>query len=259
MRPPRLRDRLPTIVTLGLVAAGLAYGPIAQWDDYHAFADRSVWLGIPHAGDVLSNLGFALVALWGLARLSVARLGDGRAGYRLFLASLLLTAFGSAWYHWAPDDARLVWDRLPIALASAGLLAAVRGETRQREATVACFALAVGAVASVAWWVVTGTGGRGDLRPYLLIQLAPLILVPLWQWNGGAPRADRIAFGAALLTYALAKWAELNDRPIAEAMQGIAPLSGHTLKHLLAAAAAAIIVGRLIAREHQPRRSFGAD
>ncbi|MDM5181921.1 hypothetical protein PO883_32625 [Massilia sp. DJPM01] len=32
-----------------------------------------------------------------------------------------LTAFGSSWYHLAPDDTRLVWDRLPIALACVSL------------------------------------------------------------------------------------------------------------------------------------------
>jgi len=35
-------------------------------------------------------------------------------GYWLFLIGLLLTAFGSSFYHLAPNNARLIWDRLPI-------------------------------------------------------------------------------------------------------------------------------------------------
>ena len=73
-----------------------------------------------------------------------ASLNAGRHGYRLFLVGLLLTAFGSGLYHLAPDNARLVWDRLPIALACAGLLAAVRAEClpkrRCTDAIPACWA-----------------------------------------------------------------------------------------------------------------------
>ena len=66
------------------------------------------------------------------------RLRAGWPGYRLFLIGLLLTAFGSGFYHFAPDNARLIWDRLPIALAEAGLInpkhakaAAAASETRR--------------------------------------------------------------------------------------------------------------------------------
>jgi hypothetical protein len=33
---------------------------------YHDFADKRVWLGFPHFGDVASNLLFAIAGLWGL-------------------------------------------------------------------------------------------------------------------------------------------------------------------------------------------------
>ena len=59
------------------------------------------------------------------------------------------------------------------------------------------------------------------------------------------PGADRLAFGAALAIYVLAKFAELNDHEIAAAL-GV--VTGHTLKHLLATGAAALIVGRLVRR-----------
>ena len=77
-RPPD-SQRLPRIAShrhkaswLLVAAAILAlalglHGPIAQWASYHAFADARAWLGLPNAQNVLSNLPFALLGLWGRA------------------------------------------------------------------------------------------------------------------------------------------------------------------------------------------------
>jgi hypothetical protein len=243
-------SRLPTLLTLALILALLAHGPIPQWPHYHDFADTRNWHGLPDAMDVLSNAGFALVGAWGLIRLWPARrqpsLARGWPGYRLFLAALVLTAAGSSYYHLAPDDARLVWDRLPIALACAGLLAGVRGESGPAVNTRAwALLLSASAVASVAWWHYTGLHGEGDLRPYILVQGLPLVLIPLWQTIHRAPRADRLAFAAALGLYGLAKATEAYDH---ETMALLGLISGHTLKHLLATAAAWLLVWRLTQR-----------
>jgi hypothetical protein len=171
-------------------------------------------------------------------------------GYRLFLLGLILTALGSAYYHLAPDNARLVWDRLPIALICAGLLAAVRGETQpDADARSTAAWLALFAVASVAWWAYTDQQGQGDLRPYLLLQAPSLVLIPLWQRLYASPRRDRICFGIALLLYIAAKAAEVYDHQIWMALGWI---SGHTIKHLLATAAAAVLAGALVARTRSP-------
>lgn len=246
----RALTSLPLCITIAACGFLLAYGPIAQLPDYHEFADRSSFAGIPHAGDVLSNIGFALVGIWGWLSLqpaaSRAFMRDSWTGYRLFFLGLILTALGSGFYHLAPDNARLVWDRLPIALACAGLLTAVRAETHPNvnaPLTVACLTLF--ACASVAWWYVTDLRGQGDLRPYLLIQALPLILIPIWQSLYSSPRHERISFGLALALYVIAKVAELYDHQIASALGWI---SGHTLKHLLAAAGAAVLTGTLITR-----------
>lgn len=254
------RHHLPALATTLLVGLALLAGPIAQPADYHAFADRQTLFGLPHGFDVWSNLGFALVAIWGWLKLSPRRheagLVAGWPGHRLFLIALLFTAFGSTYYHLAPDNTRLVWDRLPIALACAGLLAGVRGNSLHRDARLATSALALFAVASVGWWQLTEQAGRGDLRPYLLLQLAPLFLLPLWQWIGNAPKAQRRAIGGALLLYAVAKLAELYDHQIAAFAS---PLTGHTLKHLLAAAAAAAVIGALGRKpDQEPDRNCNA-
>ncbi|MBV2133110.1 hypothetical protein KRX52_09880 [Pseudomonas sp. MAP12] len=239
---------LPLLLSLLLGIATLLHGPIAQLENYHAFADQLTLLGIPHCADVLSNLGFAGVALWGLWRLTPARrtaeLAAGWPGYALFLVGLLLTAAGSSWYHLAPDDHRLLWDRLPIALASAGLLAGVWGDCRQRRSAGFAAGLGLAAIFGVLWWYGGALQGGGDLRPYLLLQVLTMLLIPLWQWLYRRPRGERLAFGAALGLYALAKVAELLDHPLA----ALLPLSGHSLKHLLSVAATAVVVAWLVRR-----------
>jgi hypothetical protein len=245
----------PTVITVGLIAILALHGRIAQPVHYHDFADHSAAFGIHHAADVLSNAGFALVAIWGWLTLRPRRDSDalraGWPGYRLFLIGLFLTAFGSGFYHFAPDNARLIWDRLPIALACAGLLVGVRGDTRPGLKTeIEAVVLGLFAVASVAWWAYTDRIGADDLRPYLLLQGLPLILIPLWQAIHRAPRPDRIAFAAAMLLYVLAKAAEIFDHEIAN-MLGF--VSGHTLKHLIATLATAAVVWGLTRRFSGPR------
>ena len=233
----------PTIITVGTVVILALHGRIAQPAHYNEFADQSAGFGIPHMADVFSNAGFALVAIWGWLTLRPRRASDhlraGWPGYRLFLIGLFLTAFGSAFYHLAPDNISLIWDRLPIALVCAGLIAGVRGDIRGSNSGVDAIVLALAAVASVAWWAITERTGAGDLRPYLLLQALALILIPLWQAIYRRPRSDRIAFGTAMGLYVLAKLAEVFDHEIATALGFV---SGHTLKHLIATAATAAVV-----------------
>ena len=248
----RLVVYLTALFTLLSGLMMLVHGPIGQPANYHDFADHANFLGIPYANDVLSNLGFALVGAWGVLSLWPQRqhpaLLPGRIGYAIFLIGLILTALGSAYYHLAPDNDRLLWDRLPIALACAGLLAGAWAETAlpKRYALAATCLLVIYAITSVFWWYVSELNGKSDLRPYLLLQILPIVLIPLWQAIYQSPQRDRLWFGVAFLLYVLAKLAELNDHELLAMSHAL--LSGHTLKHLLATAAAAALVHRLIER-----------
>lgn len=227
---------LPASLLAAIAFAMALAGPIAQLPDYHAFADQRAWAGIANAADVLSNLGFLAIGVHGLVLVQRARtlrhLDDVRFSYGLFFLALVATAFGSSWYHLAPDDTRLLFDRLPIALACAGLLAAVA--RRHLDAPLCINGLLVAfAVGSVAWWGLTG-----DLRPYLLLQAAPLVSIPVVLFANRAPRGEKIAFMSAIGWYVAAKVLELADHAVFSALA----LSGHTLKHLFAAAGALCIV-----------------
>ena len=87
-----------------LVAVGFAMlGPrIEQDPTYHLFAG-------PGWADVLTNLPFVGLGLWGWRR---AR----GAAARVLTLGVLLTGFGSGYYHWSPSNETLVWDRLPMTL-----------------------------------------------------------------------------------------------------------------------------------------------
>lgn len=242
------RWRLVALAAPALFLGGALswHGPIAQDPAYHAFADRRTLFGVPNAADTLSNLAFLAVGLWGLARLQARGGAAGapfpageRAAWVVAFAAFALTGVGSAWYHLAPDDARLVWDRLPMALGFASLLVVAIGE-RSGPDTAAWLlapALIVGA-ASVGWW-----SRYGDLRPYAFVQFYCVVALPLLVWLCPSRYTRSADYWTLIGCYLLAKLAELADAPVFEATG--AAVSGHTLKHLLAAAGAASLLRML--------------
>lgn len=256
--------RLATLLTAlaALLAFSLAvHGPIPQWPGYHAFADQRTWLGLPHASDVLSNLPFVVAGLWGLRRLHAAAAAPATAAWRGFCLALIGTAAGSALYHLAPDNHTLAFDRLPIAWACATLVCALLAERLDRRwarpaPLVAALLLASASVA--AWWWGERLGA-GDLRAYLFVQFLPMVLVPATliadrqrDRPGIVPAS---AWWAVLVFYALAKAMELADHAVFDTL-GI--VSGHTLKHLLAAAGAACLVAGLGRNRPGKRISCGS-
>ncbi len=119
-------------VSAVLAIAAFVVPAMPQPLSYHAFADCRTIFGLPNFFNVVSNLPFLVAGVLGLVH--VYR-GDGRfidpreqLPYLVFFLGALLTCFGSAYYHAAPDNARLVWDRLPMTLGFAGLVAAAVAE-----------------------------------------------------------------------------------------------------------------------------------
>ncbi|HEY5861684.1 MAG TPA: hypothetical protein VIX61_01235 [Casimicrobiaceae bacterium] len=229
-------ERICLVALAIVLVAWTLLPPVAQDQTYHAFADQRSWLGVRRAADVLSNLAFLVVGIYGLVRLVArdrAKMSPAtEAGVACIALGFLLTAFGSGWYHLGPTDASLVWDRLPMTLAFAGVLGtAIAQRVGQNVARVAIAVLFELGVVSVFYWKFVG-----DLSLYILLQfggIAALLAILFLTKRGDDPFPWWWLVG----WYSLSKVLELADRTIWDATGEV--IAGHSLKHLTAAIAGA--------------------
>lgn len=219
--------------------------PIAQDLAYHDFADKRGWLGIPNFGDVMGNLAFAIVGIWGIAATFKKRADLSAADFKLWLLLFLgvfLVAFGSGYYHLAPDNHTLVWDRLPMTIAFMSLFSIVIRERVSEKWGVRLFPLFLAAgLFSVWYWNHTEALGQGDLRPYALVQFFPIvaILLMIALFPAREPKATRYLF-LTLGWYIVAKVLEHFDPQVFALLGGT--VSGHTIKHVAAAIGVAYMI-----------------
>ena len=222
-----VRDRpIPVLYGLMIITlvALLPLPPVLQDQSYHQFADQRELFGVPNFWNVASNLPFIAVGAIGLAQIR-----RDATTFVLF-AGIFLTGFGSSYYHLDPNDDTLFWDRLPMTLCFAAILAAVVEERVDAKAGAMLLRplLAIGIFSLLLWrWT-------DDLRLYAWAQFFPfLALLLILSLFPAKYTGTPYWFGAAAL-YALAKLLEYYDHEV-YSFGGI--LSGHTLKHLAAAAA----------------------
>jgi hypothetical protein len=245
-----VRGRVYALAVLAAVLLVLAFilPPYAQPQGYHAFADQRGWLGIPNYGNVASNVMFLVVGLTGLSvlRMPAARAMEPapRHAYLLMFVGLVFTTFGSAYYHWAPSDSRLVWDRLPMTVVFMLLLAATYAERLRWRSDLPLLVLTLLGIGSVVYWKLSG-----NLMPYLIAQGGSILLLLLAVAILPTPWTERRLLWPALGCYAIAFVCEQRDTDIFRMTHGV--ISGHTIKHLVAAAAFYFILQML--RRQQPK------
>jgi hypothetical protein len=227
------KSNQPLWVLIGLAAASLlgllALPAIPQDQAYHLFADPRTLLGIPNFWNVVSNIPFIVVGAVGLAQFR-----DDTATIVLF-AGFLLTGIGSSYYHWDPNDGTLFWDRLPMTISFAAILALVVKERVGASAGGILLwpMLAIGVFSLLLWlWI-------DDLRLYFWAQFFPGVALLVLFLLYPAKYSHGYYWIIAAALYALAKALEFTD----EAIYSIGNiLSGHTLKHLAAAAACFVVL-----------------
>jgi hypothetical protein len=256
----RSEQRALLLLALGLATVGVAlclpYLP--QNKSYHEFADDRELLGMANCLNVLSNGPFVVIGVLGWlfllrqsrpfpegAFLSVRE----RIPYFVLFSGVFLTGFGSAYYHRSPDNDRLVWDRLPMAVAFMSFFAAMIGERISPKAGQYLLApLVLFGVGSVLNWHWGEQAHAGNLTIYVVVQFFPLIAIPWMTWLFPATYTRTLDIWQTLGWYMLAKVLELHalDHGIYDLGHVV---SGHSLKHLAAAVGAYWILRMLQKRK----------
>ncbi len=260
-------QRIRFLIALLVVSIGIIIfvDPVPQDLSYHNFADTRGWLGIPNFGDVMSNAGFLVVGVTALVALIYQREelfrtpADARP-YLIFFVGITLVSLGSGYYHWAPSNASLLWDRLPMSIAFMAISAAVvadRINAPVGNGWVLAVLLVLG-LASLFYWDWTESLGRGDLRFYGLVQFLPMLALPIiiWAFHDHHYTIGRF-LGWIIAWYGLSKVLEFFDRGIFELTGNL--VSGHSLKHLPAAVATSMVLRMLSAANAQPVPTLHTD
>lgn len=207
---------------------------IPQSEAYHDFADQREFFGIPNTLNVISNFPFLVIGLAGLVlcyRGNYFKLSlEGEIwGWTFFFIGVAAVGVGSSYYHLKPNDARLVWDRLPMTIAFTSIIAIfVIERVDEKKGTLSIAPLILAGIVSILYWRFFD-----DLRPYALVQFVPCIAIPLMAILMPPMYTHSVYWLWAAVFYLLAKIEEAADKPIYKWTYHI--VSGHTLKHLFAA------------------------
>ncbi|MFZ1851436.1 MAG: alkaline phytoceramidase [Nitrosomonas sp.] len=244
---------LMAVLSLTVIAAALLLSAVSQPDDYHDFADQRSFWSVPNFNDVISNIAFIISGSAGLVLLFRFYTSATPQAfhhirecipYALLFLSVVAAGFGSTYYHWSPDNDRLMWDRLPIAISIVTLLSATfTDRVSVKLGLWILLPLIILAITSVLYWYWTELQGVGNLNLYIAVQFYSIVLIA---WVG-LRFPSRYTHGTyifhVIALYGLAKIVEILDAQIFTWSNGI--VSGHTLKHLIAALAAYRIVQML--------------
>jgi hypothetical protein len=232
-----------------LAVVGIALDSIGHSHlDAHGqpFVDVRGWWQIPHAANVLSNLPLAAAGLMGLCTLRGREMGTAtRLALLVFFTGLLLTSVGSASYHWAPDAQGLVWDRVGMAVSFAGVLSL--GVAVRVGASCARLTLSMVLVLGVLSACMPLT--HGNVLPWAVVQFGSMALMVWLAMQKRLPDALSVSLCCLITLYALAKLLEVGDAAVYSATGEW--VSGHSLKHVVAALAAWPVIRAV--RQNAPR------
>lgn len=234
---PITRTNLFIIVAiLATIVTVLSLDPVPQDIRYHQFADTRAWFGLANFSNVMSNLPFLLAGLYGLwhyYRHSLRVIEDIRYVYLVFCVGVLLVALGSSYYHLAPDNSTLIWDRLPMTIAFMSFFVILLSEFVSVQLAKRLFLpLVILGVASVLYWYAGEQTGNGDLRLYALVQFVPIVFIPVILLLYRHSERPASGYWYLFSAYLIAKVFEYFDKDI---LQLLSFISGHSLKYLAAA------------------------
>lgn len=238
------RYLLLAVLTVSSFIMMLMNDKIPQNLNYHSFADHRTYFGIQNFFDVISNLAFLMTGFWGLSITLKQKAEQNILPWICFFFGVLLVAPGSAYYHYAPNNETLVWDRLPMTIGFMGLFVAILAEYVHPSLEKLLFPFLGLGFSSVIAWAMTD-----DLRFYYWVQFFPLLIIPVILVMFQSRYKNKLYLVGALIFYLAAKISELNDHQLFMLLGQT--LSGHTIKHILAAFAPVCIGFMLKKRKQQ--------
>ncbi len=230
---------LAVITFIAFIVVFVFISPIQQDQSYHHFADTTCIIHITNFWNVISNIGFVFTGLYGFAILKKYQINTA-INYVLFVG-IMLTGIGSAYYHFAPNNTTLVWDRLPMTIVFTTFFAQLYAwYISSKTAMIIWISSLVLGIISVFYWQYTESMHQGDLRLYAIVQYLPMLLLLVmlaFHYKKFPSLLQPISMVA--LFYLLAKLFEHFDKNIFENTHCI---GGHPLKHIAASIASLYIV-----------------
>ena len=238
-------DKIVSFLLLFTVVTALALSlvpPFAQPLSYHDFADKRSLFYISNFSDVMSNLAFIIVGYLGIKTIyqptpsQCVLTPEAKWAYLMGFIATLLTGLGSASYHLHPDNYTLFWDRIPIGILLMSFFAAIFIERVNRMiGFYLLLPLILLAILCTLQWELSELWGQGDMRLYIWSQGYPLLMILFILFFFPSPYVRNHYLTICFILFGLAKIAEGFDKIIYHFTSGT--ISGHTLKHLLAAIA----------------------
>ena len=154
--------------------------------------------------------------------------------YLIVFAGLLLTAFGSSYYHLRPGNARLVWDRLPMTIVFMSLVSAIIAE--RISPRTGLWLLPVLLVIGLRQRVAVAPERTPRRRRFAILLRGAGVFhsISVDRTSPPVELHARLRPGDCGGFLCARQSPEILDRPIFELGHLV---SGHTLKHLAAAAA----------------------
>ena len=227
---------IASVAVLAVIAI-MTQDPIAQDPAYHLLADARDIFNLQNFWNVISNLPYLIIGILGFYKVTqssgLAIFAELKLAYLLFFAAVAAVSLGSGYYHLAPDNSTLVWDRLPMTVVFMSFFTILVSEfISVRVGKILFFPLIVAGIASVVYWHLSEGWGEGDLRYYALVQFTPVIMIPVILLCFRSRYTRVYGYWGLLVTYSVAKLLEYVD---VEVYQLLGFISGHSIKHIVSA------------------------
>lgn len=203
-------------------------------DNYHLFADSRSIYGIKNALNVISNVSFLIVG--GIICYQYHKNNTQEISLLITLLGSMLVFLGSGYYHENPNDYRLLFDRLPMALVFAGIISysIIKLEliTFIKKKFLFSLYYVLFSIVCVLVWFIGSLYGNSILGPYVFLQFGGMLLLIVMAFLAKKKNELNLMnkIISIIFVYVIAKLFENYDSEIYSVTNNL--ISGHTLKHI---------------------------